>query len=326
MLKTHLETLRREGLLDDETAENLLARETKRPFSLHWELNTLLWLGVLLLNIGLGILIYENIDTIGHAVLILVIGLVSAACFWYAWKYRRPFSPGPVETPTPFYDYLVMLGCFTFVVMLGYWQFQYRVFGERYGLATLIPTAVFFAVAFRFDHRGVLGLAITGLASWVGIAATPHDLLRLGDFDSPTLIYTGILFGVVVSAAAMGLAWRDFKRHFTSTWLGFTVHIFSIACLFAMIQLDETWLFLPVLLAGSAFFFWFARQSQSFLFLTAALIYGYIGFTYWLFAKVLFKTFDDWAAWFALFYFVGSCAGIILFLLRYKKLLKTDRP
>jgi len=49
--------------------------ETGKPFSLHWELKTLLYLGVLLLNLGLGYLIYDNIDNIGHnAVMVAIAG------------------------------------------------------------------------------------------------------------------------------------------------------------------------------------------------------------------------------------------------------------
>ncbi len=84
MKKHLLQKLLQAELIDTSDAEKIELFESKRPFSLHWELKTLLYLGVLLLNVGLGILIYENIDTIGHVVLILLIGAVSAVCFWYA--------------------------------------------------------------------------------------------------------------------------------------------------------------------------------------------------------------------------------------------------
>ena len=118
-----LRNLLQQELIAPEDAEKIALFEAKKSFSLHWELKTLLYLGVLLLNIGLGFLIYENIDTIGHAVLIALIGAVSAVCFWYAVRHRRPFSKDEVESPTPYYDYILLLGCLTFLMMEGYWQY-----------------------------------------------------------------------------------------------------------------------------------------------------------------------------------------------------------
>ena len=99
----------------------------------------MLYLGVLLLNLGLGVLIYENVDTIGHAALIAFIGALSAGCFAYAFRQRLPFSPGEVGSPTLYFDYILLLACLTLLIMEGYWQYQYDIFGERYGLATAIP-------------------------------------------------------------------------------------------------------------------------------------------------------------------------------------------
>ena len=106
MYEPLLRSLRERELLSSEEAEKIAVFESKRPFSLHWELKTLLYLGVLLLNIGLGYLIYEHIDSIGHAVIIALIGAISAGCFWYTLRHRLPFSKGELKSPTPFFEYI----------------------------------------------------------------------------------------------------------------------------------------------------------------------------------------------------------------------------
>ena len=53
-----------------------------KPFSLHWELRTLLYAGVLLLSSGIGIIIYDNIETIGHTAIIVLIAVACAGCFY----------------------------------------------------------------------------------------------------------------------------------------------------------------------------------------------------------------------------------------------------
>jgi len=62
-------------------AEPTAAYERRRPFSLFAELRTALYLGVTLLSTGLGLLMYENLDTLGHQVVVAIIAVLTAGCF-----------------------------------------------------------------------------------------------------------------------------------------------------------------------------------------------------------------------------------------------------
>jgi len=323
-VKKHLlQKLLQAELIDSTDAEKIELFESKRPFSLHWELKTLLYLGVLLMNVGLGILIYENIDTIGHVVLILLIGAVSAACFWYAIRHRKPFSMGAVESPTPFYDYILLLGCLTFLIMEGYWQYQYEIFGTRYGLATFIPMVLFFGLAYWLDNRGVLSMGITALATWLGITVTPQALLRENDFNSTTIIYTGVFLGLLLTVGPFLSERWGLKKHFSLTYLNFGVHILMISTLAGMMALDQSLLFFLLLCVAVGFFLWYARTRSSLYFLTVSVLYGYIGFTYMLITHTESMNFDFM---FYLFYFIISCVGVILFLINYKRFIKPNQP
>jgi hypothetical protein len=322
----HTQTLR--DLLDQELigqdqATRIEAFEKQRSFSLHWELKTLLYLGVLLLNIGLGVLIYQNIDSIGHVALITMIGGISALCFAYAIRRRRPFTAGETVSPTPYYDYILLLGCLTFLVMEGYLQYQYQVFGTRYGLATFLPMVLFFALAYWLDNRGVLSLGITALASWVGITVTPQDLLSKNDFNSGIIVFTGLLLGLFLTAVPFISERLHFKRHFSLTYLNFGVHLSMISCLAGMMALDQEMIYFPLLCLNVGFFLWYARTRSSFYFLTVAVVYGYIGITYLLIAHTESLNLDFV---FYLFYFVLSCSGVIFFLINYKRFIKNEQP
>lgn len=309
-----LRDLLQKEVIGPEEAEKIRHFETIRPFSLHWELKTMLYLGVLLLNVGLGVLVYENIDTIGHTVLILLTGCVSAICLGYAYKRRAPFSAGQADSPTPYYDYILLLGCLTFLIMEGYWQYQYRVFGDRYGLATFLPTVLFFGIAYILDNRGVLSLAVTLLASWVGVTVTPTELLRNNDFNSEAIIGTGIALGIFLAIIPFFSERMNFKKHFSLTYLNFSVHLLMISCLSGVIALDNWPLYFPLLCLAVGFYIWYARTRSSFYFLVVAVIYGYIGVTYLLLnaAEGL-----DFALY--LLYFLLSCGAVIVFLVNYKK-------
>lgn len=312
-----LRRLLQQALIAPEDAEKITAFETKKPFSLHWELKTLLYLGVLLLNVGLGFIVYENIDSIGHTVIILLIGALSAGCFWYAVRHRQPFSKDEIESPTPYYDYILLLGCLAFLVMEGYWQYQYQVFGTRYGLATFIPMSLFFGLAYRFDNRGVLALALTALASWLGITVAPQDLLSGNDFNSASLVNTGIFLGVLLASVTFMSEYFSFKKHFSLTYLNFGVHILMVSCLAGMMSLDRSAIYFPLLLLSVGFFLWYARTRASFYFLLIAVLYGYIGFTYLMLSSAHNLNFETY-----LLYFILSCGGIVVFLTNYKRFFK----
>jgi len=171
MDSTIFETLHAQGVISNTSFQKIRTQKEHPEISVHWELKTMLYLGVLLLTSGLGIVIYKNIDSISHQAILAFIGLISGGSFYYCVKTKKPFSLNKVAAPNAFFDYILLLGCLTFISFVGYLQFQYQVFGNRYGLATFIPMLVLFFSAYYFDHLGILSLAITTLAAWAGIAA-----------------------------------------------------------------------------------------------------------------------------------------------------------
>jgi len=308
------------GLITPELQDHIRMYEAQKPFSLYWELKTILYLAVVLLNLGLGWLIYENIDSIGHGVIMAGIAGICGACFIYTYRNRTPFSWKHTESPSPYYDYILLLGCLTFVILGGYLQYQYQIFGTRYGLATFIPMGFFFMVAYYFDHRGALSLAITALASWLGVTVTPAGVFSENNFSNAGIVWAGVLLGIALCVVAFLSESKDMKKHFSLTYLNFSVHILFIASLAGLIIIEQ-WSFFLILTLASAFFIWYAHTRHSLYFMTVALIYAYIGLTY-LVLQIRFDGSDEGTIYFYNFYFVASCAAIIVFLLRYKKILK----
>src|SRR5260370_17274600 len=98
-------TLHSEGLISDESFEKIKQNDGQPLFSVHWDIKTLLYLGVLLLTTGLGLLIYKNIDTIGHQFVLLLIALICIGCFTYCFKLSLPFIPSTIRSPNPSFHY-----------------------------------------------------------------------------------------------------------------------------------------------------------------------------------------------------------------------------
>jgi Predicted membrane protein (DUF2157) len=322
---TLLKNLHAEGLISAESLQRAEAAESVRLFSLHWELRLLLYLGVLLLTGGLGVLVYKNIDTIGHEAVLAFIALVTVGCFFYCFRKKSPFSWEKVQANDPLFDYILLLGSLSLLIFLGYLQYAYNVFGDNYELATFIPMVILFAAAYYFDHLGILSLAITNLAAWAGIAITPLSLLKEGSFADHRLIFTGIALGGLLLAAGVLSSARRLKAHFETTYYNFGIHLLFIASLAGLFTYDHLYL---LWFAAMAVVAWIclrqAMARKSFYFVFVIILYTYIGLcavVIQLLAKMPDRDGDIISL--GLMYFIGSAAGVAVLLIRLNRQLKT---
>lgn len=312
--------LQKDGLISATSAEKVRTVEAGKLFSLHWELKTILYLGVLLLSGGLGILVYKNIDTIGHQVILLFIAAVCGGCFYYCMKHKPPFSRQKVEAPNGFYDYVLLLGCLLFITFITYLQVQYNVFGTRYGAATFIPLLVLTFSAYYFDHLGILSMAITNLAAWMGITVSPFSVLSM-DLSDDRLIYMGVLLGGILVLAAFLSEWKNFKPHFGFTYRNFGMHIFLVACTAGMCTSESlylAWFLLEILACW--YLYMLAIKQRSFYFLLILTLYAYVGLS-----TVVVRGLADMREGgieLGMLYFVASAIGTAVFLISQNKKMK----
>lgn len=309
-----LQTLLQQQFITEQQYSFLECIYSKKKFSLYYELRAMLSVGVLLFSTGVGILIYLNIDTIGHQIIILVLSIIMSVCFWYAFNIKPQYSHSEVASPNISYEYVLFLGCLLFAAILGYVQYQYELFGDRWELSALIPALMFFPCAYIFDHRGVLSLAITGLASWLGLSVSPVAMLKLGVIPGHDLIISGLVLGAALIIAAVIFDYRGIKRHFTFTYFLFGSQLLFVSCLAALFTLHEAWLYFPLLMALTIAGVFYARREQSFLFVLMSAVYGYIGATYIIGSEIIVGGFTIW-----LWYLIISGGFVVYGLFNYKK-------
>ncbi|WP_264537219.1 DUF2157 domain-containing protein [Flavobacterium sp. N1736] len=286
-------------------------------FSLNAELKLFLYLSVLLFTSGIGILIYKNIDTIGHIAILSILLAVIAVCFYYCFKNSKGFQKSETTFEHPVLEYLVLLANILTCIFIGYLQFQYKPFGTHYGLATLIPTLVSFFCAYYFDNKSVLTIAVTGLAAYVGLSVTPQDLLNNNNFYADqSLSYSAIMLGGLLILWTIYSTKIQLKTHFNIIYLTFALHIISIAAISNLISdYTGTWpVFLGILAGSSYYFYKISHQLRAISLYVFMILYAYIGFNIVMFR--LFESVDFSDIWmlFVLMmpaYFIGS---IILFI------------
>lgn len=256
-------------------------------FSLHTELLFLLYLSVLLFTGGVGTLIYKNIDSIGHMAILAVNFVLMVVCFYFSFKKAKGFSREEVLFENPMYDYVVLTGSILGCIFIGYLQYQYSIFGTDFSLVSLFSAVLCFGVAYYFDSRMVLSMAITALAAFVGITLTPKTVFQNEIYSNPTLSYYGLALGILIVLWTVYTMKTNLKHHFHFVYFTFAQHLLGI-CIIAGL-LESNWLFFIPFLIGFCYYFYTVshtlKATSLFVF---ALIYGYISFNILLFKCIDF--------------------------------------
>lgn len=320
------EELHAQGLVSNDSFDKLKQRRLHPLVSVHWEIKTILYLGITLLTGGIGTLVYKNIDTIGHQVIIAFIALLTTGCFIYCFKHKKPYSRSRVETPNTFFDYVLLLGTLSFLILVGYLQYQYNIFGSNYGLATAIPMLALFYIAYDFDHIGVLNMAIANLGVCMGVTATPRHLLAAGTFNSQSIIFTYLGFGLLLLAAAWVTQKFIIKKHFKFSYEHYGIHASSVALLAAyFFNYDSSqaylWLLAGIVLSVALYFDSF--KEKSFYFALLSVLYGYFTVSCLVFRILSFDTVGEGLITLGMMYMTISAVGVIFLLTSTNKKFKT---
>lgn len=276
------------NFITEEQFNQIKSYRSLGVFSLNAELKMFLYLSVLLFTSGIGILIYKNIDTIGHIAILALLLIVTIVCFYFCFKNSNGFQKSETTFESPVLEYLVLAANILTCIFIGYLQFQYKTFGTHYGLATLVPTIVSFFCAYYFDNKSVLTIAITGLAAYVGFSVTPQDLLNDDFYSHQNLSYSAIMLGVLLILWTIYSTRIALKIHFNLIYLTFALHIISIALISNLLKFDsDLWLLTIFPLAISSYYFYkVSYQMKAISLYVFMIIYAYIGISVFLFRIV----------------------------------------
>ncbi|WP_367770147.1 DUF2157 domain-containing protein [Flavobacterium sp. WC2421] len=311
------------NLIPEEQFKEITVHRDLNIFSLHSELKFSLYLSVLLFTSGIGILIYENIDTIGHIAILSLLLIVTTICFYFSFKNTVGFKKQETNFENPLFDYLILTAVLLSCIFIGYLQFQYTAFGTHYGLATLIPTAIGLFCAYYFDNKSILSIAITGLAAYIGLSVSPQSLLNNSFYETTTLSYSAIGLGVILVLWSIYSNKIALKTHFTLIYLTFALHLISFSCINNLF--NPYWgIFGFLLLASSYYFYKSSYEVKSVSLFVFTIIYAYVGINIFIFKLIDIANISDFLIpllYLAPFYFIGS---IILFIRLIKKFNKNS--
>jgi hypothetical protein len=154
-------------------------------------------------------------------------------------------------------------------------------------------------LAYRFDNRFVLSMALSTLAAWLG--------LRIDGFtgqSSNWLRMMAFLYGAVIAGIGALLYREGIKAHFLETYLHLAANVVLAAFAWGVSDPSMGLAYLAALVALSAAAIVLGVRFRSFAFVAYGILYGYGGISY-----QLLETIGSPTA--ALFYFVITGAFVI---------------
>lgn len=295
---------RNAGFITSAQYDTIATLVRKDRFSVFLELNALLYLGVMSLIGGLVWTIHAYYARLGDTLTLMMLSGLLGLSFYYCFWRSLPYSNGEVESPDLIFDYVLYLGCLVFSVELGYIESRFELLQEAWDHYLLLSSVVFFGLAYRFDNRFVLSLALSSLAGWFGLRFS-----RFGLLSPDTLRVHGLIYGALVAAAGTWLHKHGIKKHFLETYLHVAANVLFIALIFGLGDDPLAWLYLAGLLSVCTAAGVLGVGFRRFAFVVYATLYGYAGISYQLLHNVSNLTVILW-------YLVLTGTFVVLLMLR----------
>src|SRR5438477_2649464 len=264
-LEPELTNLRDEGVLTAEAAAPLIARERREVVSLYAELRFLTWLGVMLIAIGVGGIVVKHLDEIGPLAIAAAIGLASVACYaWCLWR-RRTKQISLID------DYIILLAALLASADIGYIEHQFHLLGDNWQRHFLLLAVLHGVIAYLFNSRMVLSLAIGALAAFIGVERRPEFLWESGANAGRAFTCAALIF-IWRFADARFRPNRSFERVFDH--FGTNVAFWGALSLMSSSSTRTIGCLIGIVLAVVSAFFGLRKGEETFV--IYAWIYGVI--------------------------------------------------
>ena len=265
-----LKEMHRAGELSSMQLDVLTELHLKKRYSVHRELRAVLYIGVLLVTAGVGLTIRQYFAQLGDIAIIGSLTAGALAAFLYCFLKGKPWSRGEVESPNILFDYVLLLGCTLYAADIGYIETQFRVLGDSWHHHLLASAALFFFLAYRFDNRLVLSMALSTLAAWFGFQLSVRFLSFHNYYRESAMAYSLVTF-----AAGSVLHRLAVKKHFFDIYLNFTIHFLLVALLSGVVEYRFSSWHLPAMAAAIAAVAVWSMRTRRFLYMLYAILYGY---------------------------------------------------
>jgi hypothetical protein len=304
-----LQKMYKDKTLSREQLTSLLDIHWKKLFSAHHELRFFLYAGILLIIAGLGFTIKQYFAQLGDIAIIGTLTLCACAALIYCFIKGNNYSTEEVTSPNLLFDYILFFSCTVYSMDIAYIETQFHILGDLWNNYLLVSSSLFLFLAYRFDNRLVLSLALSTLAAWFGFTLTGPRF----SFQEYYRLYA-ITYSIIVFLGGGLLYLLSIKKHFFDIYLNFAINFLFIALISGIIDYKLFSLYFLGLLAACIILVLYSLRTGKFLYMLYAIVYGYIGISIGFFDLIRHET-----ALVFLYFIVSSLAVIIMIFLLSRK-------
>jgi hypothetical protein len=302
---TRLEQWKERGIISSEQHTFLAGLSCGEPFSLFLELNILLYAGILAFVGGLGWTVSTWSQQLGDVLVLTLLSTMLAACFWYCFSRAPAWAPGETPSPSLVFDYVLYLGSLIWSVELAYLETRFHMLAGQWDLYLLATAGLFFFLAYRFDNRFVLSLALSSLAGWFGLTISHWPSNQDAEYRQYAILYS-----LVTGGAGAALKQRGLKPHFFGTYLNVAANVLFWAVLSGVFNREDygVWLLFLLAACGASLAWGLARRQFSFV--AYAAVYGYVGVS-----SILIRDMHNGTSLLSYFFVTGIAMLVMLVLI-----------
>jgi hypothetical protein len=266
-----LEYWRANGVITEAQHATLSEIVRRDRFSLYVELNAILYIGVISLVAGIGWTFRDYVANLGDATILAILGLLMILSFGYCFLRGPAYSNDEVESPSFAFDYVLYFACLVLSATLAFIETRFEIF-HGWDTHLLIASLVFGGLAYRFDNRLVLSLAMSTLAGYLGLKLSGFDTL-----DSDRLRMAGFFYGAFLIGIGVLLKQLRIKPHFLDVYLQLGANVVLLAGISGVLDGRAEWAYLVFLLMLSAAAIYLGIRYQRVAFVAYGTLYGYAG-------------------------------------------------
>jgi hypothetical protein len=257
------------GTISQEQYETLAALVRKERVSVYLELSALLYLGVLSFVGGLGWTMRAYVVNLGDAAILTGLSVIVSAAFYYCFAKVGPYANTEVESPILSLDYILYLACLVLSAEITYVEYRFHIF-DNWTHHLLVVSAIFGALAYRFDNRFVLSLALSSLAGWLGLRISGFDIV-----SADPLRMTALAYGAFVAGLGTLLFRQGIKAHFLDVYLHLSALVVLAALASGIGEPATGLLYFTALLTLCGAAVALGIRYRKFAFVTYGVLYGY---------------------------------------------------
>lgn len=303
------------NLINDEQFQLLEAIRTEKIVSVYYELRLMLYLGIMLFTGGVGYFAYQNIGYMGHLMAMAGIGVAIIVGFYFIRKFAKSYSNGEVTVTLVYFDYILILVSLLIIALFAYVQVYFDLVELLLNWTSFISAAIFLFMAYQYDNRALLAMAITAFAAAVGLSISPVNWAKGTWQLSSNLYTTSIMLGAILAIIGQVSQYKNLKKHFRFTYQNFGLLLYFIGCISAMFDSDYELPYAFLTLVSAGILTWYTWVHKEFLFFIYSNIVVYIAFTFLAF-KAVNQLGGDYVVF--IYYFPFTCIAYLLLLFTRK--------